>query len=383
VDNNSRVTSVSVRPVNGRGEFARFINHPYRRHTNDPHWVPPLRWAERERLTASKNPFFAHADVELFLAWAGTRVVGRIAAIDDRIHLETHRDNTAMFGFFEAEDAAAAAALLAAAERWARLRGRGCLRGPINPSLNDHAGLLVDGFDTDPMVLMPHNPPEYASFVEQAGYRKVKDLYAWLYQMRPEPPAAIHRGARLALRRRALNPLTIRPFNVREFQREAARLRELYIAAWERNWGFTAPTPTEFARLASEMKPILDPRIAICAESGGRMVACMVAIPDLNQATKGTNGRLFPTGLIRLLLRKRYINQARVLLVGIDPDYRRAFGLFPLLMSELHRHSLAAGYRRLEFSWTLEDNHEVNRPAEEAGSKRYKTYRIYERALVP
>jgi hypothetical protein len=227
---------------------------------------------------------------------------------------------------------------------------------------------------------MPHNPHEYATFIEQAGYRKAKDLYAWLYRLSPEPPAAV---ARAAMRQRARTGLTIRPFNVREFEREAARLRELYIAAWERNWGFTAPTPTEFARLASEMKPILDPRIAMCAESGGRMVACLVGIPDLNQALKGTNGRLFPTGLIRLLLRKRYINQARVLLLGIDPEYRRAFALFPLLMFELHRHSLAAGYQRLEFSWTLEDNREVNRAAEEAGSVRYKTYRIYEKALVP
>lgn len=380
MDNNILVTSVSVRPVNGRGEFARFINHPYHRHANDPHWVAPLRWGERERLTPAKNPFFEHADIELFLAWAGNRVVGRIAAIDDRLHLETHRDNTAMFGFFEAEDAATAAALLETTEQWARLRGRRCLRGPINPSLNDHAGLLIDGFDTDPQILMPHNPPEYATFIEQAGYRKAKDLYAWLYQVSPEPPAAV---ARAAVRLRARTGLTIRPFNVREFEREAARLRELYIAAWERNWGFTAPTPTEFARLASEMKPILDPRIAMCAEAGGRMVACLVAIPDLNQALKGTNGRLFPTGLIRLLLRKRYINQARVLLLGIDPEYRRAFGLFPLLMFELHRHSLAAGYKRLEFSWTLEDNGEVNRAAEEAGSVRYKTYRIYEKALVP
>jgi hypothetical protein len=379
VDHNIRVTSVSVRPVSGRGEFARFINHPYDRYANDPHWVAPLRWAERERLMPRKNPFFEHADIALFLAWAGTRIAGRIAAVDDRLHLETHRDDAAMFGFFEADDAATAAALLAAVEQWARLRGRRCIRGPINPSLNDHAGLLVDGFDTDPMILMPHNPPEYASFIERAGYRKAKDLYAWIYQVTSDPPAAI---ARAALHRQPRNGLTIRPFNIREFQRESARLRQLYIAAWERNWGFTAPTPSEFARLAREMKPILDPRIALCAESDGRMVACLVAIPDVNQALKGTGGTLVPTGLIRLLLRRRYINQARVLLLGIDPEFRRAFGLFPLLMFELHRHARAAGYQRLEFSWTLEDNREVNRAAELAGSVRYKTYRIYERALL-
>jgi len=379
VDNNIRVTSVSVRPVEGRGDFARFINHPYHRHANDAHWVPPLRWGERERLTARHNPFFDHADVALFLAWRGDRVAGRIAAIDDRLHLETHCDNTAMFGFFEADDATTAASLLETAEAWARARGRGCLRGPINPSLNDHAGLLIDGFDTDPMILMPHNPREYAAFIEAAGYQKAKDLYAWIYDVAREP-VAMARAARHLKNRRGV---TIRPFNVREFQRESARLRELYNAAWERNWGFTPPTPREFARLAKEMKPILDPRIALCAEIDGRMIACVVAIPDVNQALKGTGGTLFPTGLIRLLRRRRYIDQARVLLVGIDPQFRRSFGIFPLLMVEVHQHAKAAGYKRLEFSWTLEDNSDVNGPAEAVGSVRYRTYRIYQKGLAP
>ena len=325
-----------------------------------------------------KNPFFEHAEVALFLAVIDDRVVGRIAAIDDRLHLHTHRDNTALFGFFEAPDAGTAAALLNAAEQWARQRGRERLRGPINPTLNDNAGLLIDGFDSDPMILMPHNPPEYARFIEAAGYRKAKDLFAWLYCVDREPPATI---ARLAERLRERVGLTIRPFNIAEFSREAARLRELYTAAWENNWGFTAPTAAEFARLAQEMKPIFDPRIAVCAEDGGRMVACVVAVPDVNQALKGTGGTLFPTGLVRLLRRRRYITQARVLLVGIDPQYR-LLGLYPLLMLELHRQALAAGYRHLEFSWTLEDNRDVNGPAEQAGARRYKTYRIYEKAIA-
>jgi GNAT superfamily N-acetyltransferase len=377
--NNSRVPSVSVRPVSGRGDFARFINHPYERHKADPHWVPPLRWGERERLMPTKNPFFAHAEVALFLACRGDRVTGRIGAIDDRLHLDTHRDNTALFGFFEASDRDTAAALLNAAEAWARDRGRVRVRGPINPSLNDNAGLLVDGFDSDPTILMPHNPPGYADFIEASGYRKAKDLFAWIYDVDRDPPQTM---ARLADRLRARVGVAIRPFRVTEFAAEAARLRELYNAAWERNWGFTAPTPEEFARLAQEMKPIFDPRIAVCAEHNGRMIACVIAIPDINQALKGTGGTLFPTGLLHLLRRKRYINQARVMLVGIDPGFRRA-GLYPLLMLELHRQALAAGYKRLEFSWTLEDNRDVNGPAEEAGARRYKTYRIYEKALAP
>lgn len=389
MDHNSRVTissaAVSVRPVNGRADFSRFINHPYERHAADPHWVPPLRLGERERLTPRKNPFFAHAEVQLFLAWRGNRVAGRVAAIDDRLHLATHHDNTALFGFFEATDAETARALLERAEAWARDRGRGCLRGPINPSLNDHAGLLIDGFDTDPMILMPHNPPEYAAFIESAGYRKAKDLYAWIYDVQHPVPELV---TRLAQRVRDRHRLTVRSFSVAEFTREAQLLRELYCAAWEHNWGFTAPTEAEFARLANEIKPIFDPRIALCVEATGsqdaadrkRMIACVVAIPDINQAMKGTGGRLFPWGLPKLLLRKRYIDQGRIILFGIDPAYR-AIGLYPLLIHELHQRARGGPYQRAEFSWVLEDNRDINQPAEQAGAKRYKTYRIYEKAI--
>jgi hypothetical protein len=173
--------------VNGRRGIRRFVDYAYDRNAGDPHWVPPLRLAEHERLTPAKNPFFAHADVELFLAWRGDRVAGRIAAIDDRLHNHTHGDNVAMFGFFEADDDDATRALLDTVESWARARGRARVRGPINPSLNESAGLLVDGFDSDPMLMMPHNPREYAGFLESAGYRKVKDLFAWLYDLTGDP----------------------------------------------------------------------------------------------------------------------------------------------------------------------------------------------------
>ena len=155
----------------------------YQRNHRDPHWIAPLRIAEREVLSAKKNPFFAHAAAERFLAWRERRVVGRILATDDRLHEESHHDNTAAFGFFEAEDRDVAQALLTRVEAWARARGRHSVRGPINPSLNESAGLLVEGFDTDPMLMMPHNPPEYAAFIEAAGYRKAKDLYAWIYDL--------------------------------------------------------------------------------------------------------------------------------------------------------------------------------------------------------
>jgi hypothetical protein len=340
--------------------------------------VPPLRLAEHERLTPKKNPFFAHADVELMLAWRGRRLVGRIAAIDDRLHNDTHHDNVAMFGFFEAEDADAAHALLAAVERWAEARGRACVRGPLNPSLNESAGILVDGFATDPMLMMPHNPPSYAEYIESAGYRKVKDLFAWLYDLDRDVPPIV---ARLADRVRDRYRLRVRPLDLAEFTREVERMRAIYCGAWRGNWGFVPPTEAEFRRLATELRPIFDPRCAVCAEVDGRTVACAIAIPDINQALKGTNGRLFPQALLRLLLRRRYIDQVRLLLLGVLPEFR-ARGLYPLLLVELHRQAQGTPYRRAEFSWVLEDNRDINQPAVQAGARLYKRYRIYEKALV-
>jgi hypothetical protein len=368
----------AVRPVGGRRDFRRFIDYAYERNAGDPHWVPPLRLAEHERLTPKKNPFFAHADVELLLARRGDAIVGRIAAIDDRLHNETHHDNAAMFGFFEAEDVEAALALLGAVEEWAKARGRARVRGPMNPSLNESAGLLIDGFDSDPMLMMPHNPRAYAAHIESAGYEKVKDLFAWLYDLeRPPLPAIV----RLADRARDRHGIIVRPLDLAEFTREVDRLRAIYTRAWEHNWGFVAPTADEFRRLATELKPIFDPRCAVCAEVEGVPVACAVAIPDLNQALKGTNGRLFPLGLIRLLLRKRYVDQMRLLILGVEADYR-ALGLYPLLLIELlHRRVQGSPYRRAEFSWVLEDNRDINQTAELVGARRYKTYRIYEKRI--
>jgi len=367
-----------IRRAAGRRDFRRFIDYAYERNARDPHWVPPLRLAERERLTASKNPFFAHADVELLLAARGDRIVGRIAAIDDRLHNETHRDNAAMFGFFEAEDEDASHALLRAAEAWARARARSSLRGPINPSLNESAGLLVDGFDTDPVVMMPHNPREYAAYIESAGYAKVTDLFAWLYDLRAGPPAAI---VRLATRLRDRHGITTRRLDLKEFTREVERLRTIYCAAWERNWGFVPPTSAEFRRLATELKPIFDPRGAVLAEANGKPIACLVSVPDINQALKGTSGRLVGLALPRLLLRRRYITQLRLLLLGVDARYR-AFGLYPLLIFAWAEQLRGSPYTTAEFSWVLEDNRDINQPAEAAGARRYKTYRIYEKPLA-
>jgi GNAT superfamily N-acetyltransferase len=367
-----------VRPVSGKHEFKQFINYQYDRNRADPRWIPPLRLGEIEKLTPRKNPFFAHADVELLLAHRNGRIAGRIAAIDDHLHNQTHGDNVAMFGFFEADDEDAARALLASVETWARAKGRAAVRGPINPSLNETAGLLIDGFDTDPMLMMPRNPHEYAAFIEAAGYAKVKDLYAWIYDMSRDVPALFQRLADKVQREFGI---TVRPFDLKEFSNETERLRQIYCGAWEHNWGFVPPTEAEFKRIATEMKPIFDARCAILAEAKGKPIACAVAVPDVNQALRGTDGRLFPLGLVRLLGRKWIIDQIRLLLLGVLPEYRTV-GIFPLLICEMHKAVRAkTDYKRVEFSWVLEDNHAINQTVERMGAQHYQTYRIYQKAL--
>ena len=367
-----------INRVERRSDLTHFINYPYFRNARDPHWIPPLRMAERERLSPKHNPFFQHADIEMFLARRNGEIVGRIAAIDDRLHNETHHDNVAMFGFFEADDEDAARALLTHVETWAHAKGRAAVRGPLNPSLNESGGLLISGFDTDPMLMMPRNPREYAAFIESAGYEKVKDFYAWIYEMSRDVPQLF---LRLADKVQREFGISVRLFDLKEFANETKRLREIYCGAWENNWGFVAPTDAEFKRIATEMKPIFDTRCAILAEAKGKPIACAVAIPDVNQALRGTDGRLFPLGLIRLLGRKWIIDQIRLLLLGVLPEYRTV-GIFPLLICELHKVVRATTtYKRVEFSWVLEDNHAINQTVERMGAQHYQTYRIYQKAL--
>jgi len=367
---------VSVSLVRTRAERREFAEYPYAFYRRDPHWIPPPRFVERARF-APRHPFFEHADGALFLARDNGRLVGRIMAIDDRLHDEKHRDDVAAFGHFEAEHAAAAEALLGAAEGWARARGRARLRGPLNPSLNETAGLLIDAFDADPMVMMPYNPPQYAEFLERAGYAKVKDLYAWVIDLPGE--ALTERWARVGRRVRARHGLTIRSVDMRAFDAEIERFVDVYCRAWAGNWGFVPPTPAEVRRLAAELRHVVDTDLVIAAEVDGRMVGCGIALPDLNQVFKGTGGRLLPVAR-RLLLRRRLIDQVRVVLFGVVPEWRGTGLAAPLIVELLARASTR--YRRAELSWVLEDNELTNGSVASLGGRRYKTYRIYQKELA-
>ena len=369
---------IEVRPVDGRRPLRQFIGFPYTKHRLHPHWTPQLRLSERQQFDSARNPYFRNADVELFIALDGRRVAGRIAAIDDRRHNEVHHDNIGMFGFFEADSAEAASALLAATERWAAARGRTAVRGPLNPSLNYSGGLQIDAFDTDPFVMMPCNPPEYAGYLEGAGYAKVMDLYAWLFDLRNPMPERIGSLVRQSQQR---GRFEVRPADFSDFPREMEKLRAVYSRAWEANWGFVPPTPEEFQHMAADLKQIAIPDGVLLAYSNGTVVGCAVGVPDINQAMKGTGGRLFPLGLWRFLRRNRIMTRARLLLFGVTPEFRDTEVLL-LLLHGIHAFATGAGYTSAELSWTLESNAAVNRSLEQGGATRYKTYRLYQKAVA-
>jgi GNAT superfamily N-acetyltransferase len=369
--------AVTLVPVTTRALRRQFVELPYALYRGAPHWVPPLRRDEHHRLSPAHNPFWAHARIELWLARRGGRVTGRIAAIEDSLYNEREGEPITWFGFFEAEDAATALALLGAVEQKAREWNSRVVRGPVNPSLNESAGLLIDAFDSDPYVLMPYNLATYPSFVEAAGYLKVKDLLAWSVDLTVPVP---ERVSRIADRAAARHGLTVRTVDLAHFDRDLAILQEIYRAAWDDNWGFVPPTDAEIRQLAADLKPVLDPGMVLFVEMRGRPVACSVALPDVNQVLKRMIGRLLPFGIFHFLRRRRIIDQTRLLLLGVLPEARR-IGLYPLLMADSYRRAAARGYRQGEMSWTLEDNHAVNAGIEAIGGRRSKTYRLYEKAV--
>jgi GNAT superfamily N-acetyltransferase len=371
------VTRLSVEAVRGRRALEQFVALPYELHRHDPMWVPPLRRDVRALLSRRANPFFRHAEAEYFLARRGQAVVGRIAAIHNRLHDETHDERTGFFGFFEcADDPQAARTLFDAAALWTRGRGLATLRGPCSPSINDECGLLVDGFDTPPAVMMPHNPRRYVALVESAGFRKAKDLLA--YETRSSRlPERLAEGARVLQRRHGV---TTRTLDLRRFAEEVALVKRLFNQAWQRNWGFVPLTDAEIDHLATQLKPVVVPDLVAFAEHAGETIGFAVALPDLNLALQANpGGRLFP-GLLRVLWASRRISRLRVLLLGTLPEWRGK-GVDALMYHRIWERGYARGFRWAEAGWILEDNHPMRNGLTRMGFEVYKTYRIYERPL--
>ena len=361
--------------VDNRRTLKQFVELPYSLYRDDPYWVPPLRIAVKELLDRKKHPFYGGAEAEFFLALQNGKVLGRIAAILDKAYNRFHEENTGFFGFFECEDNQAAAdALFARARSWLKDRGVETVRGPMNPSTNYECGLLVEGFDSSPMVMMTYNPPYYASLMEKAGLTKAKDLLAYHAFVNEVGDGKIDRIARGI---EQSDRVRIRPINLKDFDGDVQRCWEVYNSAWERNWGFVPVSWEEFKAMGKEMKQILKPEFVLIGEVGDRPVAFALGLPDVNQALKPAGGRLFPTGLLKILYHQRLIRSVRVLTLGVVEEFRTS-GVAPALYATLVRNARRLGYYDCEMSWILEDNVLMNRSLVRMGAKRYKTYRIYE-----
>jgi GNAT superfamily N-acetyltransferase len=352
-----------------------FVELPYTLYRNDPHWVPPLRIAVKELLDRRKHPFYVNADAEFFLARRDGQVVGRIAAVIDPTHNKVHGENAGFFGFFESiDDGAVAEALLKKAREWVSQRGAQFLRGPVNPSTNYECGVLIDGFDSSPMVMMTYNPRYYPALMDGVGLRKAKDLLAYTC---PVATIKMDKIERLSQRVLKKNGVRVRPINMKDFSREVERVWEVYGSAWSRNWGFVPMSREEFFAQGKEMKQILKPELVLIGEVGDRVVGFGLALPDINQALKPAGGSLFPTGLVKILYHQRLIKSVRVVALGVVPEHQ-ASGLPAVFYATLVRNARKLGYGECEMSWILEDNLLMNRSLELMGATRYKTYRIYE-----
>ncbi|NOK20245.1 N-acetyltransferase [Corallococcus carmarthensis] len=373
-------SDVQVTPVRGAADRTAFIRLPYSLYRDDPNWVPPLEMERRDFLDPKKNPFFDYAEVELFLARRGQDVVGRVAAIKNPRHMEFHGTKEGFFGLFECvNDAGVARALLDAASAWLKARGIDTVLGPANFSSNQDWGLLVEGYESPPALMMPFNPAYYAGLLEACGFTKAKDLWAWELSSSTPPPEKV---ARIAEKIRKREGVTVRAVNLKDFPAEVARIKEIYNAAWEKNWGFIPFTDREFDHMAKEMKAIVRPELVLIAEVKGEPVAFSMTLPDANPAFKAANGRLttfgLPMGLLKLVLASRKLKRLRLLTLGIKEGYRRR-GLDAILYLDTLRTAKELGYTGGEISWTLEDNHLVNRAIESMGGQRSKTYRVFQR----
>jgi GNAT superfamily N-acetyltransferase len=372
--------ALEIRPVAGRRDLKAFIRLPWAIYRNEGNWVPPLVMDVKRRLDRARNPFFAHAEAEYFLAWREGRPVGRISAHVDRNLNEFHGNAWGLFGWFECEeDQEAARGLLAAAESWLRARGRDRMVGPMDFTTNDECGVLIEGHDRPPMILTPWQHRYYPPLLEGAGLQKAMDAYMW--ELYIDDRAKVHPAIwDLARRVQTDHGITVRSMRKRDLHAEVQRFLEVYNAAWERNWGFVPLTDEEIRHHARDLKPVLDENWAFIAEKGEETVGAALTLPDFNQVLHKLNGRLLPFGWAKALWLRRRIDRVRVLALGVKPAYQHT-GV-AARMYELHFDAAAKTPQHGgEMGWILESNEAMNRAMEGMGGKIVRRYRFYEQTL--
>ena len=374
--------SVEARPVRSRADRREFVELPYRLHANGTPWVPPLRLERRLFLNRGLNAFFKHGDAELFLARRGARVVGRISAQIDRSFNAYHGNGWGMFGFLELEeDPDALRALLAAGAAWLRLRGRDRMLGPMDFTMNEECGVLIEGFERDPLVRQPWHPPYYRRLCEDAGLAKAVDLYMWTLHISGRDrvaPIIWELAAQLGPK----HGIRIRKMTRRGLRRDLDAFAEIYNEAWSRNWGFVPYSKEDLDAYAQELQLVFDRDWFMVAEDGdGQTVGVAITVPDINQVLKLMNGRVLPLGWWHYLRRRRIVDRCRVGFLGVKPAYQHT-GVAAGLYAEHFDMAEATRVKWGEMGWILETNKPMNRAMKAMGGEIVKRYRVYERSLT-
>lgn len=375
-------SELQIEAVSSPASLKDFIAVPWELYSDDPHWIPPLLFEIKQRLDVNKNPFFAHAHWQAWIARRGGKLVGRISAQVDQLHQERYGDKTGYFGMIEFEDnPETSAALFQAAENWLREQGMAGVCGPFNLSINEEVGLLVEGFDTPPCVMMGHSLPYVGPLVEAAGYQKVQDLLA--YDLKPDFQAP---KVMTSLARRVSNKVSVRPLNRKQLTQELEIIRDIFNDAWSENWGYVPWTDAEFKDIGELISLLLDDDLIQIAELDGYPVAFVVVMPNINEAVRDLNGRLFPFGWMKLLwrLKVRFPKTARVPLLGVRKEFHhtRLGPTLAFMVTEAVKNPLIKrGVTNVELSWILESNDGMRNITEAITAKVYKRYRMYEKHL--
>ena len=377
------MSQIEIRPVSGKAEMKTFIRLPGQIMKNDPNWIEPLHFERSEFFSRKKNPWFSHGEAEYFLAWRDGRAVGRISAQIDSLSPPVEAGVCGLFGALAAEeDQAIVSALLARAEDWLRDKGANHIRGPYTLNINHEAGLLIDGFDSPPFLLMPHDPPWLGPMVEAYGLSKGRDAYAYRLNTDNGLPEKLERFFK-----NLPDSVTIRGVDLKRWDEEINAIVNVFNVAWADNWGFVPLTQQEIDSMAKEMKPLIDPGLCRVAEYEGKVIGFIILLPNVNEAIADFDGKLFPFNVFKLLwrLKRNKIKTSRVPLMGVLPGLdKKITSMIPLaLIYSPRERYMERGLRELEFSWILEDNRPVQRLIEMIDGKIAKTYRIYERPLPP
>jgi len=370
------MSEITITTVQTKSDLNKFLKFQWEIYKDYPHWVPPLLYDKKHILDKKNNPFFQHAEMDNFLAWHNNKIVGRISAIKNDLHNQYHHDKVGFFGFFECiNDQEVANKLFDTAKAWLLNKGLDVMRGPANPSSNDEWSMLVEGFDDDPRLLMPYNPPYYLELVDNYGFKKAKDLLAFSIEAKDLKTA--EKVKRVALLAKERAGLIIYQMNPKEFNKDLEKVKYIYNKAWAPNWGFVPMTDAEIDAMAKDLKPLVEPSLIYFGEVNGELIGFALVLPDYNQIFKHMNGKLLPFNWLKLFTMKKKITWSRVITLGIIPEYQRK-GLDAVFYMEAMDRAAKLNIHRGEASWILEDNDMMVRGALAMKGVQYKRYRVYD-----